>query len=86
MRTSGTRAVALLLGFVVAATALPSGAQRKQFVSWKVDGDTRRAMVYAPSDVSGKVPLVFAFHGRGDVVENFEYVDLHVAFPEAIVV
>jgi polyhydroxybutyrate depolymerase len=76
----------LLLGVALATTALPAAAQRKQFVTWKVDGDTRRAMVYSPSGASGKVPLVFAFHGRGDVIENFEYIDLHAAFPEAMVV
>lgn len=75
---------AIALALTVAAA--PAAAQRKQFVTWKVDGATRRAMVYAPSDTSTKMPLVFAFHGRGDVVENFEYIDLHVAFPEAMVV
>jgi polyhydroxybutyrate depolymerase len=29
---------------------------------------------------------VFSFHGRGDDADNFQHVDLHVAWPEAIVV
>jgi len=63
-------------------------AQRKQIVTWKVDRETRRAMLYTPSAKSpnGKTPLVFSFHGRGDTIENFEYTDMHVAWPEAMVV
>ena len=63
-------------------------AQRRQFVTFKVDRDTRQAMLYTPSEKSpkGRMPLVFSFHGRGDVIENFEYIDLHAAFPEAMVV
>jgi polyhydroxybutyrate depolymerase len=67
---------------VAAPTALA------QTVTWRVGGDTREAIVYAPSpgSPSARSPLVFAFHGRGDDVENFQYVRLHDAWPEAIVV
>jgi polyhydroxybutyrate depolymerase len=76
--------VALAL-VVCTSTAL---AQRKQIVTWKVDREPRRAMLYTPSQTSptGKTPLVFSFHGRGDTMENFEYTDLHLAWPEAMVV
>ena len=56
-------------------------------MTWRVAGETREAIVYAPSSAaSAKAPLVFSFHGRGDDMENFQYVRLHEAWPEAIVV
>src|SRR5204862_72684 len=60
----------------------------KQIVTWKVDRETRRAILYTPSATSpnGRMPLVFSFHGRGDTMENFEYTDMHIAWPEAMVV
>jgi polyhydroxybutyrate depolymerase len=58
-----------------------------EVVTWKMGGDTREAIVYAPSRVpGGRTPLVFSFHGRGDNIENFQYTDHHVTWPEAIVV
>jgi polyhydroxybutyrate depolymerase len=56
--------------------------------TFTVDGTARRAFVYVPpvaAPPSG-FPVVFAFHGRGDVIDNFEGVNLHGAWPEAIVV
>jgi polyhydroxybutyrate depolymerase len=45
-------------------------------------------MLYSPSRQSpdGRMPLVFSFHGRGDTIDNFEYTDLHRAWPEAMVI
>jgi polyhydroxybutyrate depolymerase len=58
-----------------------------EMMTWKIDGETRRAMIYLPSvDSSGRSPVIFAFHGRGDNVQNFQSVGLHLAWPEAIVV
>jgi polyhydroxybutyrate depolymerase len=57
-------------------------------MGWEIDGQRRRAIVYAPSakTASGKAPVVFSFHGRGDNAENFQYTDMDKAWPEALVV
>jgi polyhydroxybutyrate depolymerase len=57
-------------------------------VTWKVGGDTRRGIVYAPSAPprGTKLPVVFAFHGRGDDAQNFQFVGLHRAWSDAVVV
>jgi len=57
-------------------------------VSWDVDGQKRAAIVYAPAakPTGSGSPLVMAFHGFGDDAQNFQYVDLHGAWPEAVVV
>jgi polyhydroxybutyrate depolymerase len=56
-------------------------------MTWMVDGVRREAIVYLPTAKSpnGKTPLVFAFHGYGDDMQNFQHVDLQEAWPEAIV-
>jgi polyhydroxybutyrate depolymerase len=84
-RALATSAAVALAMAVCTSTVL---AQRKQIVTWKVDRDMRRAILYTPSAKSpnGKAPLVFSFHGRGDNIESFEYTDMHIAWPEAIVV
>jgi polyhydroxybutyrate depolymerase len=83
---------ALLLAWVSPAAA--------QLVTFPVGGEMRQAFVYAPSAPHGagavrtppsppagaKLPLVFAFHGRGDTIRDFQYVNLHVAWRDAIVV
>ena len=55
-------------------------------VSWTVDGVKRDALVFAPSSPQGKLPLIFSFHGHGDDMENFQFVGLQDAWPDAIVV
>jgi polyhydroxybutyrate depolymerase len=56
-------------------------------VSWMVDGVERFAIIYAPkSPPAGKLPLIFSFHGHGDDAENFQFVGLQTAWPDAIVV
>jgi polyhydroxybutyrate depolymerase len=59
-----------------------------ELVTLKVDGDTRRGFVYAPSAPApgAKLPVVFAFHGRGDDIQNFEFIGLHRVWPDAVVV
>src|SRR5580765_7962515 len=61
-------------------------AQRAETMTWKVGADTRRAIVYAPSNsAGGRAPLVLSFHGHGDDMQNFQHTGLHLAWPEAIV-
>ena len=55
-------------------------------VSWTVDGVKRDAIVFAPSSPQGKLPLFLSFHGHGDDMENFQFVGLQDAWPDAIVV
>ena len=70
--------VALMLSARLAAAAT---------ISWMVDGVERFAIIYGPkSPPPGKRPLIFAFHGHGDDMENFQYVGLHTAWPDAVVV
>jgi polyhydroxybutyrate depolymerase len=73
--------------FTTALTLAVPGASAET-MTWKVAGETRSALVYAPSASSptGKAPLVFSFHGRGDDMENFQLTEMHKAWPEAIVV
>src|SRR5712691_420492 len=77
---------------VVAAAMILSAhtasAEGSEVMTWKVDGETRRAIVYAPSanSAGGKAPLFLSFHGHGDNIGNFQYTDMHRAWPEAIVV
>jgi polyhydroxybutyrate depolymerase len=73
---------------VLAALTLAPAVATAETATFTVDGVARRAFVYVPpvaAPPSG-FPVVFAFHGRGDVIDNFEGVNLHGAWPEAIVV
>jgi polyhydroxybutyrate depolymerase len=65
-----------------------AAAETSDVMTWKIDGETRRAIVYAPTanSAGGKAPLVLSFHGHGDNVVNFQHTDMHRAWPEAIVV
>jgi len=67
---------------------LYGSAASAEVMTWKVEGVTREAIVFAPaaSPAGGKNPLVLSFHGRGDNVQNFQHTDLHLASPYAIVV
>jgi polyhydroxybutyrate depolymerase len=79
-----TRAVRALMASAVLLTPCIASAD---MMTWRVGGETREAIVYAPSSASAaRAPLVLSFHGRGDDMENFQYVRLHEAWPEAIVV
>jgi polyhydroxybutyrate depolymerase len=75
---SSAIALVLLLAAHVAAAAE---------ISWTVDGVARHAIIYVPkSPPPGKLPLIFSFHGHGDDAQNFQFVGLHTAWPDAIVV
>ena len=75
------------IGFVVALLVLCGRVVSAEVVTWTVDGDKREALVFAPSTPPpGKLPLIFSFHGHGDDMENFQYVGLQQAWPDAIVV
>jgi polyhydroxybutyrate depolymerase len=65
-----------------------SNAQFREFMSWKVGSDTRQAIAYVPTGdwAGGRAPVVLAFHGHGDTNLSFQHVNMHVEFPEAIVV
>ena len=57
-------------------------------MTWTIEGVKREAIVYLPAAKSpgGKAPLIFSFHGYGDDMQSFQTVDLHKAWPAAIVV
>src|SRR5687767_5496557 len=59
---------------------LYAGAASAEVMTWQVDGVTGEAIVFAPtaSPAGGKNPLVLSFHGRGDNVQNFQHIDLHL--------
>ena len=77
----------LTLGLVALWLTLACAASA-DVVRWRVDGETRQAIVYAPTapEENARLPLVFSFHGLGDNMENFQHTNVHVAWPEAIVV
>ena len=83
MRISVTR-----LGLVGLLLVFGARGASAQVMRWQVDGETREAIVYAPAASQGdeKVPLVLSFHGRGDNMQNFQHTNVHVAWPDAIVV
>ena len=76
----------LLAGLLLTVAAHTAAAQQR--MTWKIDKDTREALVYAPKTpaAGARIPLVLSFHGHGDDMENFQYVDLQRAWPDAIVV
>ena len=83
-----TRPMLLGLAGALMVLCLSARTASAEVMTWKVEGDTREAIVYLPSaaPLAGRVPLVFSFHGRGDDMQNFQYTDLHAAWPDAIVV
>ena len=75
-------------GLVALLLLLGARGASAEVMRWSVDGETREAIVHAPvaTPGSGKVPLVLSFHGRGDSMQNFERTDVHMVWPDAIVV
>ncbi|MXY23856.1 MAG: esterase [Acidobacteria bacterium] len=75
---------AALAGLLLIVVAPPAAAE---VIRWQVDGRTREAIVYGPESPTAEgAPLVLVFHGFGDNMRNFQRANLHVAWPEAIVV
>ena len=74
-----------LVGLLLILGACGASAE---VIRWQVDGETREAIVYAPAASGGaaEVPLVLSFHGYGDNMQNFQHTNVHVAWPDAIVV
>jgi len=87
-RTSGTLGTLGILGTLILLAAGVAPAAGQQLVTFPVGGEMRQAFVYAPSTppAGAKLPLVFAFHGRGDTIRDFQYINLHLAWRDAIVV
>jgi polyhydroxybutyrate depolymerase len=77
-----------LMAVLMNVSAPAGSAQGPKAMTWMVGGVARQGIVYAPSVSAavGNVPLVLSFHGRGDNMQNFQHVDLHRAWPEALVV
>lgn len=76
---------------IVAALLATSSARAAgpEILKWTIDGVEREAMVVPPSqkDASGKAPVILAFHGHGDQMDNFANgVELERAMPTAVVV
>lgn len=86
MRQSITKAA--LIATVAAWSTLTVSAQRATPMTWTVGPDQRHAIVYVPTATAAgtRVPVVLSFHGHGDDAQNFQHVDLHRAWPEALVV
>lgn len=90
-RVPHTRQMSRLLkhtGLAAAVLLVCASAASAEMRAWTIEGITRTAIVYAPSDPppDRKLPVMFSFHGRGDNVHNFQTTRLHVAARDAIVV
>ncbi len=73
-----------VLGFALMLWSCDVSAE---VMRWQVDGMSRQALVYAPAASSTEArPVLLAFHGYGDVAQNFQRTALHEVWPEAIVV
>ena len=74
-----------LVGLVSALGACGASAQ---VTTWQVDGETREGIVYAPpaAHADESLPLILAFHGFGDNMQNFQGTNVHGAWPDAVVV
>ncbi len=74
----------VLAGLLLIAGVADAAAQTMR---WQVDGVTREAIVHAPASPAAEgAPLVLSFHGFGDHMHNFQHTNVHVAWPDAIVV
>jgi polyhydroxybutyrate depolymerase len=76
-----------VIAAAITLSAVTLSGQRPEIMTWNVEGQTRRAIVYPPSYDTGRAaPLVLSFHGYGDNADNFQHTGLHRAWREAIVV
>lgn len=73
-----------LLGSIAAVAAAPLPTSR----NWKIDGENRSAIVFAPTIAKTQPsPLIFVFHGHGGTAElTARRSPFHEEWPEAIVV
>jgi polyhydroxybutyrate depolymerase len=76
------------IGLVGLLLVLGACGASAEVMRWQVDGETREAIIHLPSASRGgeRVPLVLSFHGYGDNMENFQHTNVHVAWPDAIIV
>ena len=76
------------IGLVGVLLILAAPGASAEVMRWQVDGETREASVFGPaaSRGGGSVPLILSFHGRGDNMQNFQHTNMHVEWPDAIVV
>jgi len=79
---------ALRFWLAAAVLLLCAKGASAQLVTFPVGGVMRQAFVFAPAapPAGATLPVVLAFHGRGDTIRDFQYVNLHVAWRDAIVV
>lgn len=75
------------LGLIVGLIPAAASTVFAEVLRWEVDGEVREAIVYLPtsSERDGPVPVVLAFHGYGDNMQNFQRTNIHAEWPEAIV-
>lgn len=77
---------------LLVASLLATGSARAagpESLKWTIDGVEREAIVVPPSQktASGKVPVILAFHGHGDEMDNYANgVQFEKAMPTAAVV
>ena len=78
--------VGIVMTYVVGGMAVAETSA--EVMRWQVNGATREAIVQAPDTAASgeSLPLVLSFHGYGDNMENFQYTNVHVAWPDAVVV
>jgi polyhydroxybutyrate depolymerase len=76
------------IGTIGVLAALAVTEASAEVMRWQVNGATREAIVQVPDTAATgePLPLVLSFHGYGDNMENFQYTNVHVAWPDAVVV
>ena len=82
------RRVAVGIGMMCVVCCMVVPESSAEIMRWQVNGSTREAIVQAPDTAATgePLPLVLSFHGYGDNMENFQYTNGHVAWPDAVVV
>jgi len=85
---SVSRRVAVGIGMMCAVGGMVVPEASAEIIRWQVNGATREAIVQAPDTAATgePLPLVLSFHGYGDNMENFQHTNVHVAWPDAVVV
>lgn len=83
------RIVMLAVAALVTATGQVTVTGQGKLMTWTVDGNERKAIVFAPKDTSDgrKLPVVFGFHGHGGNMQGMsQLMHIQTVWPEAIVV